>query len=54
MRELGALYGAFVAGRPSPLPELPVQYADFAAWQRRWLAGEVLDAQVRWWADHLA
>ncbi|HSF41071.1 MAG TPA: amino acid adenylation domain-containing protein [Thermoanaerobaculia bacterium] len=54
VRELGALYGAFVAGRPSPLPELPVQYADFAAWQRRWLAGEVLDAQVRWWAEHLA
>ena len=38
VRELGALYGAFAAGRPSPLPPLPVQYADFAAWQRGWLA----------------
>jgi amino acid adenylation domain-containing protein/non-ribosomal peptide synthase protein (TIGR01720 family) len=53
VRELGLLYGAFVAGRPSPLPELPVQYADFAAWQRRWLRGEVLEAQLRFWADHL-
>ncbi|HKV07315.1 MAG TPA: amino acid adenylation domain-containing protein [Thermoanaerobaculia bacterium] len=54
VRELGALYAAFTADRPSPLPELPVQYADYAAWQRQWLSGEVLEAQVRWWADHLA
>ena len=39
VRELGALYGAFAAGSPSPLPELDVQYADFAAWQRRRFAG---------------
>jgi acyl carrier protein len=47
--ELSALYRAFVAGRPSPLPELPVQYADFAVWQRRWLAGEALDRQLDYW-----
>jgi len=36
-RELSVLYGSFCAGRPSPLPELPIQYADFAVWQRnRW------------------
>src|SRR6185436_7997200 len=42
------------AGRPSPLPELPVQYADFARWQRRWLAGEVLDEQIEYWRRRLA
>jgi len=45
-RELGVLYAAFSEGKPSPLPELHVQYADYAAWQREWLQGEVL-AQVR-------
>ena len=49
IRELGALYEAHVAGQPSPLPELPVQYADFAAWQRSWLTGEVLEAQLAYW-----
>lgn len=52
--ELEALYLAFVAGRPSPLPDLPVQYADFAVWQRQWLHGEVLDAQIDYWRQHLA
>jgi amino acid adenylation domain-containing protein len=47
-RELAALY----AGRD--LPELPVQYADFAVWQREWLAGEVLDRQIAWWVEELA
>src|SRR6266540_7310153 len=42
-RELSVLYEAFRAGRPSPLPELPVQYADYAVWQREWLRGEVLE-----------
>ncbi len=51
--ELGALYAAFVAGRPSPLPELPVQYADYAAWQREWLRGEVLDRQLAYWRGRL-
>ncbi len=53
-RELGALYGAFVAGRPSPLAELPIQYGDFAVWQRRWLAGEILAAQLAYWRQRLA
>ena len=41
-RELSVLYRAFVNGQPSPLPDLPIQYADFAVWQREWLQGEVL------------
>ncbi len=52
--EVAELYGAFREGRPSPLPELPVQYADFAAWQRAWLTGGVLDAQLGWWRERLA
>ncbi|HKV10659.1 MAG TPA: amino acid adenylation domain-containing protein [Thermoanaerobaculia bacterium] len=47
-RELAALYAG------SPLPELPVQYADFAAWQNRWLAGGVIDAQIKVWRERLA
>ncbi len=54
VREVTALYTAFAAGKPSPLPELPVQYADFAAWQRSWLSGEVLDGELAWWRDHLS
>jgi amino acid adenylation domain-containing protein len=54
VRELGALYAAFLAGRPSPLPELAVQYADFAAWQRRHLSGELLEAELAWWRGQLA
>jgi amino acid adenylation domain-containing protein len=53
-RELSALYGAFAAGLPSPLAELPVQYADFAGWQRAWLAGPALDSRLAWWRDYLA
>ncbi|HEX2079519.1 MAG TPA: amino acid adenylation domain-containing protein, partial [Longimicrobium sp.] len=53
-RELVTLYHAFRAGEPSPLPELPIQYADFAVWQRRWLSGERLERQVAWWREHLA
>ncbi|HEV2733435.1 MAG TPA: amino acid adenylation domain-containing protein, partial [Longimicrobiaceae bacterium] len=54
VREVAELYGAFREGRPSPLPELPVQYADYAVWQRRWLTGETLDAQLAWWRERLA
>jgi amino acid adenylation domain-containing protein len=52
-RELSALYEAFSSGRPSSLPELPIQYADFAQWQRQWLQGEVLEAQLAYWKKHL-
>ncbi len=54
VRELTGLYRAFSGRRPSPLPELPLQYADYAAWQRSWLAGEVLAEQLAWWRERLA
>ncbi len=53
-RELSTLYAAYRDGRESPLPELPVQYVDFAAWQRRHLRGEVLERQLAYWKDRLA
>lgn len=53
IREVVALYEAFCAGKPTPLPELPIQYADFAVWQRQWLQGEILDAQLNYWKQHL-
>ena len=52
--ELSALYGAFAAGDSSPLPELPIQYADYAAWQREWLRGEALECQLAFWRERLA
>ncbi|HYH80222.1 MAG TPA: condensation domain-containing protein, partial [Longimicrobium sp.] len=54
VRELGALYGAFRRGEADPLPPLPVQYADYAAWQRRWVTGEVLAQQAEYWDATLA
>ncbi|HLM66178.1 MAG TPA: amino acid adenylation domain-containing protein, partial [Longimicrobium sp.] len=54
IREIAAIYDAFSHGLPSPLPELPLQYADVAVWQRENLEGEVLDAQVAYWREHLA
>ncbi|MCP4657354.1 MAG: non-ribosomal peptide synthetase, partial [bacterium] len=54
VRELSAWYAALAGGSPAPLPELPIQYADFAVWQRRWLAGEVLDQELAWWRQELA
>lgn len=54
IQEMAELYRAFLAGRPSPLPELPVQYADYAVWQREWLQGDVLATQVDYWRRHLA
>ncbi|HEY2737200.1 MAG TPA: condensation domain-containing protein, partial [Thermoanaerobaculia bacterium] len=54
VREVVALYAAFAAGQPSPLPELPVQYADFAVWQRSWLRGEVLEGEIAYWRRQLA
>ncbi|HEX8393776.1 MAG TPA: non-ribosomal peptide synthase/polyketide synthase [Longimicrobium sp.] len=53
-RELIALYRGFAECETFELPPLPVQYADFAAWQREWLSGEVLQRQVAWWREHLA
>jgi amino acid adenylation domain-containing protein len=52
--ELTALYAAFTRGEPDPLPPLPVQYADYAAWHRRWVEGPVLEAQAEYWTRTLA
>ena len=54
VRETAALYGAARARRPWPLPELPVQYLDYAIWQRGWLSGDVLAEQRDWWRRELA
>jgi amino acid adenylation domain-containing protein/FkbH-like protein len=54
VEEFSVLYHALLAGNPSPLPELPVQYADFAAWQREWMDGEVLETQISYWKNRLA
>jgi len=53
-RELSVLYEAFHEGRPSPLPELALQYADYAVWQREWLQGAVLEEQLGYWKQALA
>ena len=53
-REMVTLRQAYRAGQPAPLPELPVQYADFAVWQREWLQGEVLEEQLSYWEEQLA
>jgi len=54
VREVAALYSAYVRGGESPLEELAIQYADFAHWQRNWLQGDVLDAQLDYWRAELA
>jgi amino acid adenylation domain-containing protein len=54
LREMLELYKAFSAGEPSPLPEPPIQFADFAYWQRRWMQGEAADAQLAYWKEKLA
>ncbi len=54
IRELRDLYEAFSNSRPSSLPELPIQYGDFARWQREWLQGEALSKQVDFWKQQLA
>ncbi len=53
-RELAACYQAFVSGDEPRLPDLPVQYADYAAWQRQWLSGETLERQKAYWLQQLA
>jgi hypothetical protein len=54
VRELSTLYEAFSRGESLQLPDLPIQYADFAAWQRNWLQGDVLEAQLEYWKQQLA
>ncbi len=53
-RDLMEYYGALRESRPARLPELPVQYVDYAAWQREWLQGEALERQLAWWREALA
>jgi hypothetical protein len=53
VREVATIYEAYREGRPSPLPELAVQYADFALWQQRWLQGEVLEEHEAYWRKAL-
>ncbi|MEP6802068.1 MAG: amino acid adenylation domain-containing protein [Acidobacteriota bacterium] len=53
MRELAAFYEELSTGKPAALPRLPIQYADFAEWQRRWLSGEVLESQLSYWKERL-
>src|SRR5262249_9787820 len=52
--ELNALYAAFARGAEDPLAELPVQYADYALWQRKWIEGELLARQAEYWRKNLA
>ncbi|HEV3052288.1 MAG TPA: amino acid adenylation domain-containing protein, partial [Longimicrobium sp.] len=54
VRELEVLYPAFLRGEADPLPPLPVQYADFAVWHRRWVAGPAMEAQAEYWTRTLA
>ena len=53
-RELAQVYDAFASGNPSPLQPLPIQYADFAVWQRRWLSGPALQKELAYWKEQLA
>ncbi|NMG19781.1 non-ribosomal peptide synthetase [Brasilonema bromeliae] len=52
--QLTTLYQAFLEGKPNPLPQLPIQYADYAVWQRQWLSGEVVENQLNYWKQQLA
>src|ERR1035438_6711851 len=54
VNELSALYGAFLRGEEDPLPELEIQYADYALWQRQWIEGEILQKQAEYWKTALA
>ena len=53
VKELSAAYEAFADGRQPELPELPIQYADFAHWQREWLQGETLERQMKYWKERM-
>ena len=52
--ELSRLYGAFLKGEADPFPELEIQYADYAVWQRKWIEGEILQQQAAYWKNALA
>jgi len=54
IREVAALYTVFCVGKPSSLPQLPIQYADFALWQRQWLEGETIKNQLAYWQQQLS
>ncbi len=54
LQEWRTLYAAFAEGKPSPLPELAIQYGDYAVWQRQWLQGDVLTKQLDYWRKQLA
>ena len=54
INELSTLYGAFLRGDDDPLPELEIQYADYAIWQRKWIEGEILQRQAAYWKTALA
>ena len=54
VKELAVLYNAYSQGQPLPLAPLPIQYADFAIWQRNWLQGDVLQTQLSYWQQQLA
>src|SRR5438270_8816240 len=54
INELSVLYSAFLRGKDEPLPELDIQYVDYAVWQREWLEGEMLQQQAAYWKDALA
>jgi amino acid adenylation domain-containing protein len=53
-KELNAFYTAYLNAQPAQVPELSVQYADYAAWQKEWLQGEALDQEMAFWREHLA
>jgi len=54
VQELASFYKSFVNNRPSPLNNLPIQYVDYARWQRDWLRGEILEAQLEYWVKQLS
>lgn len=53
IQEIAAFYESFAKGAPAPLPELPIQFADYACWQREQLQGEALDSQLAYWMNQL-
>ncbi|MDQ7758657.1 amino acid adenylation domain-containing protein [Xanthomonas sontii] len=54
IQEVGALYAAFLANQPDPLPPLTIQYADYSTWQREWLQGDELQQQLSFWTQELS